>query len=92
MSTDQAGNLEIWDPETFEMPNKDLGDERLNFEILSETDYYALASDDTFALAMEFSKDWQLLAIYCRDCKIRVFHFRSGRLVLTIDESIEALI
>ena len=58
MSTDQAGNLEIWDPETLEMPNKDLGDERLNFEILSETDYYALASDDTFALSMEFSKDW----------------------------------
>ena len=41
---------------------------------------------------MEFSPDWKLLAIYGRDCKIRVFHFSSGRLIKTIDESISAVI
>ena len=58
---------------------------------MSETDYYSLATEETFALSMEFSPDWQLLAFFCRDCKIRVFHFATGKLVLTIDESIEAL-
>ena len=87
VSTDQAGNIEIWDPETHEMPE----DSRLQFELMSETDYYTLAAEDTFALSMEFSPDWKLLAIFCRDCKIRVFHFASGRLITTIDESVEAL-
>ena len=58
---------------------------------MSETDYYTMAAAETFALAMEFSPDWKLLAIFCRDCKIRIFHFTSGRLILTIDESVEAL-
>ena len=58
---------------------------------MSETDYYAMAAVETFALAIEFSPDWKLLAIFCRDSKIRVFHFTSGRLIITIDESVEAL-
>ena len=87
VSTDQGGNIEIWDPESKELPT----DGRLSFEMLSETDYFALVADETFALAMEFSTDWQLLAVYGRDCKIRVFHFKSGRLVCTIDESLEQL-
>ena len=73
------------------MPDIQSGDKRLQFELLSETDYYSLVTSETFALAMEFSTDFQLLAIYCRDCKIRVFHFRTGRLISTIDESIEAI-
>lgn len=87
VSTDQGGNIEVWDPESQELPT----DGRLSFEMLSETDYYKLAVDETFALAMEFSRDWQLLAVYGRDSKIRVFHFKSGRLICTIDESLEAL-
>ena len=88
VTTDQEGNIEIWDPETCELPT----DGRLSFEMLSETDYYSLATDETFALSMEFSKDWQLLAVYARDCKIRIFHFKTGRLICTIDECIEHLI
>ena len=39
VSTDQAGNIEIWDPETHEMPSDS---KHLQFELLSETDYYSL--------------------------------------------------
>ena len=63
----------------------------LKFELLSETDYYTLLSEETFAVAMEFSPDWQLLGVFCSDCKIRVFHFTSGRLISTIDETVQAL-
>ena len=55
VTTDQSGNIEIWDPETHEMPE---GDDRLKFDLMSETDYYSLASAETFALSMEFSPDW----------------------------------
>ena len=91
VSTDQEGNIEIWDPELHEMP-EDTRERGLRFELMSETDYYALAQAETYALSMEFSPDWELLAIYCKDCKIRVFNFRSGKLIRTIDESIENLI
>ena len=59
--------------------------------MLSETDLYSLVENETFALAMEFSPDWKLLAIYARDCKVRVFHFSSGRLLSIIDESLTVL-
>lgn len=64
---------------------------KLRFEMLSETDYYTLVAEETFAVALEFSPDWHLLGIFCRDSKIRVFHFTSGRLITTIDESAQAL-
>lgn len=51
-----------------------------------------MAASETFALSMSFSPDWKLLALYGRDCKIRIFHFASGRLLRIIDEGPEALI
>ena len=89
MSTDEAGNIEIWDPETLSFPEDD---GRLQFELLSETSFYDLVNSETVALSMEFSPDWQLLAIFGRDAQIRLFHFASGRLLRTIDESIPALV
>jgi len=88
VSIDQTGNIEIWDPDTLSFPE----DGRLKFELLSETDFYSLIENETFALSMEFSPDSNLLAIYCKDCKIRVFHFITGRLIQVIDESVQALI
>ena len=87
VTADQAGCIEIWDPESHDLPT----DGRISFEMLSETDYYTLATSETFALAMEFSKDWKLLAVYGRDCRIRVFHFSTGRLICTIEETVEKL-
>ena len=56
--------IEIWDPESHEMPD---GDGRLGFDMMSDTDYFDLASKETYALAMEISNDGKLLAIFGRD-------------------------
>ena len=87
ISTDTEGNIEIWDPESHELPSSD-DDTRLQFDLLSETDYYALVQDETYALEMQFDQSGQFLAIYARDYKIRVFHFTSGRIVRTFDEGL----
>ena len=41
VSSDQSGMIEIWDPESLEMPE---GDGRLGFDMMSDTDYFDLAS------------------------------------------------
>ena len=53
VSTDQSGVIEVWDPDTLELPE----DCRLNFEVLSDTDYCELVLKKTFAMAIEFSRD-----------------------------------
>ena len=58
---------------------------------MSDTDYFDLNTKETYALAMEFSKDGKLLAIYGRDLKIRVFNFKTGILLRLIDETFELL-
>ena len=57
--------IEIWDPESHEMPEED--ENRLGFELMSDTDYFDLATNQTYALAMEFSHDGVNLAIFGRD-------------------------
>jgi peptidylprolyl isomerase domain and WD repeat-containing protein 1 len=79
VSTDQSGVIEVWDPDTLELP--DYG--RLAFEVLSDTDYCELVLKKTFALAVEFSHDGHLMAIFCRDRRIRIFEFKTGKLVKT---------
>jgi peptidylprolyl isomerase domain and WD repeat-containing protein 1 len=86
VSTDRSGMIEIWDPETRELPESD---GRLSFDILSDTDYYELVMKKTYALSLEFSYDFKTLAIYCRDRKIRLFDFGTGKLVKTFVETIE---
>ena len=50
VSTDQSGSIEIWDPETYQMPEE--GTSKLKFELMSETDLYDLVTSETFALSM----------------------------------------
>ena len=65
VSTDQSGMIEVWDPETHCMPEG--GDSRLGYELMSETNFFDLASKQTYALAMELTSDGKLLAILGRD-------------------------
>ena len=90
VSTDMSGSIEIWDPETHEMPEMDT-DGRLKFELMSETDYYDLAINETCAVALTFSQNGKYLAIYGKDSVIRVFDFCRGKIVRRFDESIQRL-
>jgi peptidylprolyl isomerase domain and WD repeat-containing protein 1 len=79
VSTDQSGVIEVWDPDTLELPE----DGRLAFEVLSDTDYCELVLKKTFALAIEFTHDGRTMAVLCRDRRIRIFDFTTGKLTKT---------
>jgi peptidylprolyl isomerase domain and WD repeat-containing protein 1 len=83
VSTDISGLTELWDPETGEFPGT-AG--TLKYEFLTDTALMELAKAKTFALATAV-KD-SLLALYCRDRRVRVIDLVSGRLTRVIDESL----
>lgn len=89
ISADDKGVIEIWDPETFDFPSDE---KRLLFELMSETDYYELPKNKTCGLSCAFNSKGNLLAIFCRDRKIRIFNFRTGKLIKVYNETLETYI
>ena len=90
VSTDVSANIEIWDPDTHEMPDPET-DKRLRFELMSDTDYYDLAINQTYPVAIAFSNDGTRLAVYGQDSIIRVFHFSTGKIIRRFDETIQSI-
>lgn len=86
-STDEEGVIEVWDPETYELPEEE---SRIGYEVLSDTDYYTLAQNGTYALAMTFTRDGKRLAIMSTDRKIRVFDTFTGKLQKTFSETLDS--
>ena len=74
--------IEVWDPETFELP------ESLNFSLVTDTDLLDIAKCKTYALSCAASNSSELIAFYTRDRKIRVFNIRLGKLLRTVDDSL----
>jgi WD40 repeat protein len=75
--------IELWDPETFDLP------ESLDFNLVTDTDLLEIAKSKTFALSCAASNTGELIAFYTRDRKIRVFSIKSGKLLRTIDDSLQ---
>jgi len=65
---------------------------RLNFELISDTDLLELATKKTCALNMTFSNSGNMMAIFCRDRFIRIFNVKTGKLLKTIDETLQSYI
>lgn len=86
VSTDDCGIVEIWDPETYEFP-EDEG--RLKFQLLSDTDFIELVKARTCVVSMAFSTAGDLLAMLGKDRVIRVFRLADGKLLLTLDETLQ---
>lgn len=84
VSSDDSGMIEVWDPETYEFPSDH---KRLQYELLTDTDLLEMAKAKTFALSMSVSNNGDLLAIYARDRKIRIFNVITGKLLRTVDET-----
>lgn len=61
-----------------------------SFSLKSDSDLYALAKAKTKALSLEISPDGRRFVTCCLDCRIRVFDFRSGKMLRCYDESPEA--
>jgi peptidylprolyl isomerase domain and WD repeat-containing protein 1 len=84
VSTDDSGMIEIWDPETYEFP---ADEKRLQYCLISDTDFLELAKAKTFALSTAVSNNGEMLALYARDRKVRVFNIRTGKLIRTVDDN-----
>ncbi|CAE7209121.1 amtB [Symbiodinium microadriaticum] len=56
ISADKSGALELWDPDTLQMPTKETRPGRLKFEIKSETHMYELRKNQTHTSLRNASK------------------------------------
>jgi peptidylprolyl isomerase domain and WD repeat-containing protein 1 len=54
-----------------------------------DTDLYEYAKIKATVLSIAFSRDGKKMAVMSDDRKIRVFNFLTGKIVQTIDESLE---
>jgi peptidylprolyl isomerase domain and WD repeat-containing protein 1 len=61
-----------------------------SFSLKSDSDLYALAKAKTRALSLEVSPDGRRFVACCLDGRVRVFDFRSGKLLRCYDESPDA--
>ena len=83
LSSDDSGMIEVWDPETYEFPTDN---KRLQYELITSTDFLELAKAKTFALSIAVSNSGDLIVVYARDRKIRIFNMLTGKLLKTIEE------
>ena len=83
LSSDDSGMIEVWDPETYEFPTDK---KRLQYELITSTDFLELAKAKTFALSIAVSNSGDLIVVYARDRKIRIFNVLTGKLLKTIEE------
>ncbi len=85
ISCDAKGLLEIWDPDTQNVPAS------ATFKYKSDTDLYELAKSKTTAHSINISPDGELFVCMCADKMVRVWRCATGKLYKKIDESLDAL-
>jgi len=83
ISTDTKGFLDIWDPDTLELPTS------VQFTMKSDTDLYELLKSQTSAISLAASKDGLLFALMCSDGRLRIYRTLTGKLMRILDESID---
>mmetsp|Transcript_81871 Transcript_81871/g.265340 ORF Transcript_81871/g.265340 Transcript_81871/m.265340 type:complete len:625 (+) Transcript_81871:68-1942(+) len=89
LSADRSGALELWDPDSLQMPTSETRPGRLKFTFKSETHLYELLKNQTFAISLSLSSDGQLFVATCEDGRLRIFRFATARMVRAYDESLE---
>uniref|UniRef100_A0A7S4NGL0 peptidylprolyl isomerase n=2 Tax=Guillardia theta TaxID=55529 RepID=A0A7S4NGL0_GUITH len=85
ISTDKKGIIEMWDPDTLQIPSG------VKFRFKSDTDLYELAKTRSFAYSLDLSPDGDLVAAMCSDKQVRIWRCLTGKLFKKIDESLSAL-
>lgn len=89
LSADRSGALELWDPDTLQMPSAETRPGKLRFDIKSETHLYELLKNQTFAINLSISPDGSMFAATCEDGRLRIFRFATAKMVRAYDESLE---
>src|SRR5688572_7437772 len=62
---------------------------RINFEYKSETDLYELLNLKTACLSLDFSRDGEYFAMYCKDKHYRIYKFTTGKIIKEYNESLK---
>ncbi|CAH8610930.1 unnamed protein product [Schistosoma intercalatum] len=85
LSADSDGMLECWSgpKNNYSFP------QTLKWEYKSDTDFYCLLAEKTFAFSVVFSPSGEILAVLGADRKIRLFRFSTGKLIRVYDESLQ---
>eukprot|EP00484_Ammonia_sp_Unknown_P030863 CAMPEP_0197052008 /NCGR_PEP_ID=MMETSP1384-20130603/26547_1 /TAXON_ID=29189 /ORGANISM="Ammonia sp." /LENGTH=701 /DNA_ID=CAMNT_0042484649 /DNA_START=38 /DNA_END=2143 /DNA_ORIENTATION=- len=85
VSSDLNGNIEFWCIEPpFERPSN------LSFEYILDTDYFAVYKQKKIIpFSLRISNNSELIAIKSNDNFVRLFQFQTGKLLFSIDETIE---
>mmetsp|Transcript_59589 Transcript_59589/g.143909 ORF Transcript_59589/g.143909 Transcript_59589/m.143909 type:complete len:625 (-) Transcript_59589:29-1903(-) len=89
LSADNTGALELWDPDSLQLPTEETRPGRLRFSFKSETHLYELMKNQTFAVSLTISGDCTLFVAVCEDARLRIFRFATAKMVRAYDESLE---
>eukprot|EP00441_Pelagodinium_beii_P024239 CAMPEP_0197653666 /NCGR_PEP_ID=MMETSP1338-20131121/36622_1 /TAXON_ID=43686 ORGANISM="Pelagodinium beii, Strain RCC1491" /NCGR_SAMPLE_ID=MMETSP1338 /ASSEMBLY_ACC=CAM_ASM_000754 /LENGTH=628 /DNA_ID=CAMNT_0043228867 /DNA_START=41 /DNA_END=1927 /DNA_ORIENTATION=- len=89
ISADKSGALELWDPDTLQMPTRETRPRQLKFDIKSETHLYELLKNQTWAVSLSISLDGNMVVATCEDGRLRVFRFTTMKMIRAYDESLE---
>eukprot|EP00026_Physarum_polycephalum_P001078 Phypoly_transcript_01079.p1 GENE.Phypoly_transcript_01079~~Phypoly_transcript_01079.p1 ORF type:complete len:623 (+),score=105.08 Phypoly_transcript_01079:1835-3703(+) len=86
VSVDSAGMIEYWSAEPeYGHPSE------VSFESKLDTDLFIFAKNKTVPLSLSFSPNGKLFATMGKDRQVRVFHFLTGKLYRTYNESLQIL-
>uniref|UniRef100_A0A7S1KV78 peptidylprolyl isomerase n=1 Tax=Alexandrium catenella TaxID=2925 RepID=A0A7S1KV78_ALECA len=89
LSADNTGALELWDPDTLQMPTEETRPGRLRFSFKSETHLYELLKNQTHAVSLSISSDGAFFVAVCEDARLRIFRFATAKMFRAYDESLE---
>jgi peptidylprolyl isomerase domain and WD repeat-containing protein 1 len=99
VSIDERGMVEYWTPkpddfiEDYSGKGYSVPDERfVSWSLKSDTDLYEFKKNRTTPCSLEFSRDYSKFVTFdWKTRQIRIFSFKSGKLLKKIDESLEAI-
>ena len=91
VSADEGGMIEYWSPSpgsAHEVP----GRPHVQWEYKSDTDLYDFVKCKSYPTALVFSPDYTMFATFgISDRQVRIFKFRTGKLVRKYDESLKTI-
>ena len=83
ISIDDSGIIEYWDINTGELPTG------LDFEYKVQTDLYSLAKAREIPISLTISPNHEYFCIYTNNRNFQIFEFKTGKLLNTINESLD---
>lgn len=85
ITMDQTGIVEYWNTSDFKFPK-----DKVNFKFKSETDLFEFVKEKTFPVSIEINNKGTYFSTMGKDKKVRIFEFKTGKLIAKYDETNEA--